>query len=503
MLQLHALFSDHMVLQRRQTVPVWGTAEPGDRICVTIGNFVEYAYAKIDGTWLLNLEPMEAGGPYEMRVFCAHGNICFTDVWIGEVWLAGGQSNMELELVQSKDGEKEVEGSNRPWIRFYQVPKYAVLDAEQAIAEKEMKWQVCSPATSRNMSAVAYHFACEIQETQKLAIGIIHCCWGGTSISCWMSREQLSRTMAGQGYIDRYAALVGDKTDEQYKQEMEEYFTKWNAWNDRVQAYKAENPDTTWEILNETCGLCPWPQPAGNQSPFRPAGLYESMIRRVAPYGMRGFLYYQGEEDQEHFATYEEMLYLLIDQWRRDWGREEMPVILAQLPMYCSKEEYVNGEDSKNWAYMRTAQMKASKTIANTGIAVLTDCGEFDNIHPLDKLTVGHRMALQARKYVYGEEIVADGPQCQYVKIEGHTMIVTFAFAQSGLIFTGDTLRGFEMAGENGIFFEASGRIQDNQVILSSMKVSQPCYVRYGWTNFGEANLYNQEGLAAASFTTL
>ncbi|MCD8354017.1 MAG: sialate O-acetylesterase [Clostridiales bacterium] len=493
-----AVFSNHMVLQRQKPIPVWGQGTPGAQVTVTLADERKTTVVGPDGCWYLTLAPREAGTGLTLTVESKGQQLTCTDVAVGEVWFAGGQSNMELPLRDCKNGRREVADSDYPSIRFYNVPQRAVLDEEA-----ESTWKVCAPSTSGDMSAVAYFFARQLSQTQGVPVGIIGCYWGGTSISCWMSRQQLEKTAAGQKYLNDYAALVGDKTDEQYAAEMERYNAEYQAWQARIDQRRAAEPTVTWPVLNEECGLCPWPQPAGNQSPFRPAGLYETMVQRVTPYAIRGFLYYQGEEDEARHATYDVMMASLIDQWRTDWRDDELPFLFVQLPMYCSREEYQNHQDSKHWAMMRDQQMKVSRTVANTGLAVLTDCGEFDNIHPLDKQTVGHRLALQARKKVYGEDVVADAPvMAQTRPTEDGGMEVRFRHTGGGLSVRGDCLEGFQLAGADGFFYPARGSVQADRVLLHSAQVSAPVYVRYAWTNFGPATLYGASGLPAAPFRT-
>lgn len=497
-----SVFSHHMVLQRDKAIPIWGTARPGAEICVTLDGYTTTSTADKNGNWFLSLRARGAGGPYTLRMQSEGSVLQCEDVYIGEVWLAGGQSNMEMALQDCKNGKREVADSQHPNIRFYNVPQCATADEQQAQWETQSSWQVCSPETSAHMSAVAYFFARQLAETQGVAIGIIDCYWGGTSISCWMSRAQLERTRAGQEYLTRYAALVGDKTEEQYAAEMAAYNAKYQAWCARVEARREENPDIRWVALNAECGVCPWPQPAGKDSPFRPAGLYETMLRRVCPYGLRGFLYYQGEEDIEHYATYADMMIYLIDQWRTDWQDDRLPFLFVQLPMYCSREEYEAHQDSKQLALLRDQQMKVCRTVAKTGLAVLTDCGEFDNIHPLDKQTVGFRLALQARKKVYGDEVAADAPVFARAESNGKKMQVWFRHTEGCLNVRGDMLEGFELADDNGVFYPARGNVTADYVTLECDAVPIPRYVRYAWTNFGLANLYGASGLPAAPFRT-
>ncbi len=502
MLKSAAVFSDHMVLQCMKPIPVWGWAGAEKEVTAQLGEDTVTVRADRTGYFMAVLPPRSVGRGYTLTLSSENETIRFTDVAIGEVWYAGGQSNMELMLAESWEGERAVAESGCEDIRFYMTPKCAVTGPELEEAEAASAWQVCGPETSGVMSAVAYYFARHLHAARKVPVGILCCAWGGTSISCWMSENQLQKTAAGMRYLENYAALVGDKTDAEYAAEMEAYWADWNAWNDRVQARRRREPGVTWEVLNEECGLCPWPQPAGRQSPFRPAGLYSTMTERICPYSIRGFLYYQGEEDESRYADYDWMVYSLITEWRGAWGGRALPFLFVQLPMYTAKAEWEAGIDDRHWAMLRDQQMKTASTIRHTGLAVLTDCGEFDNIHPLDKETVGRRLALQARAKVYGEDICADAPVMDKVTFAGGRAIVRFRHTGGCLKAAGEKIQGFELAGSDCIFHPAKGQIETDTVVLTADGVQDPLYVRYAWHNYCRANLFGCTGLPAAPFRT-
>jgi sialate O-acetylesterase len=280
---------------------------------------------------------------------------------------------------------------------------------------------------------------------------------------------------------------------------MKAYTDEWSAWDNRIRAWREKDPHAAWETLNKECGTCPWPQPAGRKSPFHPSNLYHARIKRIAPYTIKGFLYYQGEEDELRAADYYEMMYYLIDQWRGDWGDDRLPFLFVQLPMYASQEEAAAGQPVKNWCVLRENQYRASVGIANTGMAVIIDRGEFDNIHPLDKQTVGYRLALQALKKVYGKTVEAEGPLFSWAEPEGNTLRVHFDHAEGGLESRG-TLEGFEVAGSEEIYYPAQAHIDGDDVIVRSDKVSEPLQVRYAWIKFGPTPLYAKNGLPAMPF---
>ena len=531
-LQAAPVFSDNMVLQHGKPILVWGSANPGSTVRVIWhpAGAAEEGRKKIEAQtkvrqmdWNLFLPPLPAGQQGELIISDEIDEIRFTNVITGDVWFAGGQSNMEMELINCKNGSAELAACTNPNIRFYQVVKRAVLDSDYFHEERQSQWQVCTPDTAAMLSAAAFFFARKINSDLGIPIGIINCSWGGTSISTWMSREQLMQSNAGQRFIDIYAAKVGNKTNEQYNEEMEEYFSQWRVWDERVRARREIDPNVSWEVLNKECGQCPWPQPAGNTSPYCPTNLHKSRIRRVAPFALKGFLYYQGEEDWERAADYRQMMYYLVQQWRSDWKDESLPFLFVQLPMYASREEIDSGNPPRHWCLMRESQYLASLDIANTGLAVIIDCGEFDNIHPFDKQTVGFRLALQALKKVYGKDIEADSPVFSWVENNGNSLRLHFKNAESGIYFQNDKIKindsvdkqkypsnsneqsfqdSFEIAAETGPYFPAKAEIDGDTVIVFSDKVSQPHRVRYAWYNFGPTPLYAKNGLPIMPFRT-
>lgn len=506
-LQAAAVFSDAMVLQRGRDIPVWGRGREGSRVSVSFAG-IRVDAGVAGGQWQVLLPPLEAGVRGVLDISDGETVLRFQNVVAGDVWLAGGQSNMELALPNCRNGAEELAACNNPDIRFYQAVKLAVVDEQLLRAEARNGWRVCRPDTAAGLSAVAWFFARKLYAETGVPIGIIGCNWGGSSVSAWMSEEWLAKSLAGQKYLDDYAALVGDKTDEQYDQELRDYFHSWNAWDRRVRARRAREPGLSWEILNRDCGECPWPQPAGRKSPFRPGNLYHAMICRLAPFALKGFLYYQGEEDanRAYAASYAELMRYLIDQWRTDWGDDSLPFLFVQLPMYGSRAEMDAGLSLPDWPILRENQFRVAQTVANTGMAVIIDRGEFDNIHPLDKQTVGLRLAYQALKRVYGLPLEADGPIYTRLVREGPRLRVLFAHTAGGLVWQGEQAlsegqeTGFELAGSNGLYHPAQARIEGGGVLLSSPAVPAPERARYAWTKWGPAPLYARNGLPAMPF---
>jgi len=498
-----AIFSDNMVLQHGKPVPVWGTGgaeESFVRVSWEDGKNNKQAETTVrGGKWNLTLPPLTACITGELVIKNENNEIRFRNVITGDVWFAGGQSNMEMELINVKNGKAELASCANQNIRFYQVVKRAVVDDDYLREEAASRWQICAPDTAAMLSAAAYFFARKINADIGIPIGIINCSWGGTSISTWMSREQLIRSRAGQKFIDDYAEKVGGKTDEQYNAEMGEYDSQWREWDKRVRTCMEKNPNVTWEILNKECGPCPWPQPAGNTSPYCPVNLHTARILRTAPFAIKGFIYYQGEEDEGRYSDYCDMMYYLVDQWRSDWNDRHLPFLFVQLTMYASREDVEAGQPCRSWCALQESQYLASISIENTGMAVIIDCGEYDNIHPFDKQTVGFRLALQALKKVYGKNVDADAPAFFWATVEGNRLRLQFADAESGLEFRGDP-EGFEVAAIDGQYFTAKAEIDGNNVIVYSDKVTKPHRVRYAWRKFGPAPLFAKNGLPAMPF---
>lgn len=500
-LQAAAIFTDHMVLQRDKNIRIWGTGAELD-IVTLVFNHMERKTTIKDGSWQLELPPMPAGGPYSMEIFTANDRITFTDIMIGEVWLAGGQSNMELKLVDSKNGKDvvaNVDPSLSSKIRFYNVPQLSYFNDEYEQKEREAHWELCTPKTCGSWSAVAYYFEKNLATTLDITIGVIGCNWGGTSASVWTSKEYLEKDVDSKTYLTEYEDAYNQFSDyNEYCKAVDEYDAWYEVWQKKVDELYAQDPDILWSKVQELAGMNRWPGPIGPKAFFRPAGLYETMLSRVSPYTLRGFIYYQGEQDDCKPTIYGKMLRLLIKQWRADWNDPQLPFLFVQLPMFINREE----EDKKNWPIIREQQMLTHQTIKNTGIAVILDLGEYNNIHPLEKEEVGRRLALQAFYHVYHLEVSAYGPIYKDRIIMDNAIALLFDYANEGFDVKGDSIVGFEIAGENGIYVPAVATIEGNRIIVSADTIESPRYVRYNWVNYGPVTVYGKNGIPLSSFRT-
>lgn len=495
-----AVFSSNMVIQRDKCVKVFGYGRDGDRVTVSFCNNSAFSYVSSE-RWCVMLPPMPAGGPYEMTVSDGTDTVTFYNVMIGEVWLAGGQSNMELELQNCLNGKQTLEQDKEPNVRFYYTQKNCYMDEKFFADEENTGWSEFNSESAKCWSAVGYFFARELAAKLGVTVGLIGCNWGGTSASYWMSREVLEKDVDTKAYLDDYDTAIAGKSEEELKKEYEDYLAYDKAWFEKSQEVYAKNPKATWEEVCAYCGPNKYPGPLCPLNPFHATALYESMIKRVCPYTIRGFIYYQGETDDNRPKTYFKLFKALIQLWRDDWGDDELPFMFVQLPMH----RYEADPDYKHWCLIREAQMRVYETVKNTGIAVIIDCGEFNEIHPKNKLPVGHRLYLQAMHHVYKDNSIdAFGPMYDYHTYGDGAVMVHFKHAENGFEIRGEKgLIGFETAGRDKKFVPAKAIINpDNTITVSADGIAEPVYVRYLWTNYSDVALYGGNGLPAAPFRT-
>ncbi|BCN30306.1 sialate O-acetylesterase [Anaeromicropila herbilytica] len=494
------IFSNHMVLQRDKEIRVWGEGKDNDVITVSLEGQTVSVIVK-EQKWMAILPSRKAGGPARLNITCEDEMVEYTDILIGDVWLAGGQSNMELQLVNSKDGKRAVEEANYPNIRIYNSLQQSFLDENALEAERNNAWHICNSSTDydavANITAVGYYFAKELNQELDVPIGIVGCNWGGTSASAWISKEYLEKDSDTRIYLEDYEeAMKKYASVDDYDKAREQNIVDYDRWKKISDKLYQERPDIVWGEVLEIAGECPYPEPLGPKSPFRACGLYETMLSRIVPLSLKGFIYYQGESDDHRPTTYAKLLTMLIDQWRHDFKDYELPFLFVQLPMYIPRGEV----DHKHWPVIREAQMKVHKTIKNTGLAVALDLGEFNNIHPLDKESVGNRLALQALFHVYGKDINPYGPIFKSLLRQENEIVLEFNNAEDGLVLDGDEVNGFEVAGDNEVFVKATARIEADKIIVKADEIENPMHVRYQWTNFDKVSIFNKNGLPLAPF---
>jgi sialate O-acetylesterase len=456
--RLPALFSDNMVLQQEIRVPVWGWADEGEEITVLFQGQQAKAKAK-DGKWMLKLGRLKAGGP-DTLVVQGKNKIELKNVLVGEVWVCSGQSNMEWPLKQSFESEQDIAGSGNPQLRLFHVPK---TKANSPTNDVNAHWTESNAETTPSFSAVAYYFGRDLQKALGAPVGLIETCWGGSPAEVWMSQSVL------EGNPD-------------YKRDILE------AYETAIQ--KAESSGDK------------------KQRPgWKPTELYNGMIAPLLPYAIKGAIWYQGESNAGRASQYRTLFPDMIRNWRRDWGQGDFTFLTVQLASYDknrkrSMEEITKEPGESDWAELREAQLLATKVLPKSGMAVITDLGEKDDIHPKKKAPVGARLAVAAQGIAYGRKIEYSGPVYKSMKVKGNQAVLSFEHADSELEARGGELTGFAICGPDKKFVWAKAEIQGDKVVASSAEVSQPVAVRCGWADYPVLNLWNKAGLPATPFRT-
>lgn len=620
--RLPKLVGDHMVLQRDAKLPIWGWADAGETVTVAFQGKKYTVTPDTQGKWMVTLPAMKAGGPYEMTI-AGKNTITVKDIMVGDVWLASGQSNMEWKLSHTVTNfEQEIANAKFPQIR--------VLDVKNAIATKPLTefesegWEICSPETAGNFSAIGYFFARDLHQRYKVPVGIITSEWGGTPSEAWTSTDALKA-------FPEYNTVVEEmeKNGSSMQAQMQDYQDKLKEWQNKVSGgdrgfaaatkwYAPEFSPADWPVMTlpmlwenaelpdydgvvwfrkevmvpdteagkeltlylaaiddadstwfngVTVGATngyniarkytvpgnlvkagknsitirvvdtgggggihgqaqdlqlvagekiiaslsdKWQYQTAldiSQMPVKPkvmfnqnspAVLYNAMIAPLANYAIKGAIWYQGESNAGRAYQYRTLFPAMIKDWRKQW-KQEFPFLFVQLANFMKAESLPVESD---WAELREAQAM-TLSLPKTGMAVIIDVGDANDIHPRNKQDVGKRLALAAQKVAYNENTVYSGPTYKSMKTEGNKIILTFDNAGGGLVAKGGDLKEFAIAGPDKKFVWADATIQGNTIIVSSKEVQNPVAVRYAWANNPDkANLYNKEGLPASPFRT-
>lgn len=468
----HALIGNGMVIQRDRPIQLRGTAAKSEKVSVEFGEqAATTTVADDDGRWEIELLAQPAGGPHRLTLR-GENSLTFDDVYVGDVWICSGQSNMGWP-VATRPGSAELLGSENPKIRLFTVPQRMLDEPAADLPEAASgSWSACGPTSLVNFSAVAYYFGRELTATQNVPIGLIHASYGGSPVDQWL---------AG----DAPAAL--------------------------------KKPEAAPQ------------RPGGRTVAAKTSRLYNGMIAPLVRFPIRGVIWYQGEADVGRPEEYEAKFSALIRNWRNDWHQETLPFLFVQIAPYGMIQA---GPQASSSAALREAQLKTSRAIEQTGMAVVTDWGHETDIHVKQKKPVGRRLALLARALVYGEkDLEYSGPALRRFEVKGNEAVLTFDHVGSGLVakrmvredFSTDprtgnggalhvvdasansapiAVAGFTIAGTAGKFVDAQAELRGNQIIVTSPEVADPKAVRYGWANYPTGNLFNGAGLPASPFRT-
>ena len=497
----NALFSDHAVLQQNAGVPVWGTADEGEKVTVELDGKSVSTTAK-DGKWLVRLPSRKAGGPFTLTI-TGKNTVAINDVLVGEVWVCSGQSNMAFGLGGASTAATEKVTANYPQLRMFTVGR---APAALPRAEVTGKWVVCTPGSVAGFSAVGYFFGRDIMKATGVPVGMIHSSWGGTPAETWMSLEGFEKdpafkagAEAAKGRMERYADASA-----KYPAEKADYEAKLAAWSAAGgKAYEESAQAWTVQVKQATAEGKPaparpvyaQPKPVAPKSPDGNAGdptvLYNGMIAPLIPYAIKGAIWYQGESNNGNSLGYRKLFPDMIADWRVHWAQGDFPFLFVQIAPY-------NGMRPE----IREAQLFSWQTTPNTAMAVTTDVGNATDIHPKNKEPVGARLALAARAVAYGEKIVYSGPVYDKLTIDGSRAILSFTHVGGGLVAKDGALKGFTVAGADGKQVPAKAEIAGETVVVTSEQVAAPVAVRFGWANVPDVNFYNKEGIPATPFRT-
>jgi len=477
--RLNPLFADNAVLQRDAEVPVWGTARDGETVTVEFQGQQVTATA-LGGKWLVRLKPLAAGGPLTLTV-TGDNQITLTNVLVGEVWLCSGQSNMEWALARSDGGTNAIATATNPLLRLCRVPHNVQFTPQP---EVKAKWDLCSPATAINYSAIPYWFGEKLQKELGVPVGIINSAFGGTPIQSWMPAETLK---AGPWPQDRWNDPAQAKAD---------YDKRLAAMRPLKETYEAEKAAALAQKLPAP------PPPAGLPSEYKgPTTLWNGAVAPLLPYRIRGVAWYQGENNAyvQVAHDYKNLLPAMIRDWRRGFEQPDLPFLIFQIAR--NRQWQTNANEASGIAELQEAQAKVARAIPDTALVVSTDMGGPD-VHYTGKQPVAARGAKAALAIAYGRKIQFSGPIFQEVTFKDGQAIVRFAETAGGLKTHGGELTGFVLAGQDKKFYFAQANIEGDSVIVSSPQVSQPVAVRYGWADLPKVNLFNAADLPASTFRT-
>ncbi|SHF74873.1 sialate O-acetylesterase [Flavobacterium fluvii] len=451
-IKLPALFTDNMMLQQKSNTPMWGWASTNANVTIKTSWDSKTYKVKADnsGKWKTELQTPSFGGPFTIEISEGNEKVVVKNVLIGEVWLCSGQSNMEMPLKgfpgqPVKNGNEIIVRSANKNIRLITIPRATVLEP---LEDFEGKWEMASPKSTANFSATAWYFGSLLQEILQVPVGLIHVSYGGSSMEAWMNQEMLK---------DFASAKI---------------------------------PTTKEDLAKDPNRV--------------PSTLFNGMLSPVIGYGIKGCIWYQGESNYERASEYTALMKKMVSSWRGLWKQGDFPFYYAQIaPFNYAQFHPKDNLEKYNSAYLREAQLKASKEIPNSAMAVLMDVGEENNIHPMDKEKGGNRLAYLALAKTYGVEgFEFESPKYKALEIKDNSVTVSFDDAPNGITAYGKEVTGFEIAGEDKVFYPAKAEVRRKSVVLTSDKVTKPIAVRYLFKDFMKAELFSTGGLPVSSFRT-
>ncbi|PRZ24199.1 GDSL-type esterase/lipase family protein [Flavobacterium granuli] len=465
-LKLAAVFSDNMVLQRNQPIPVYGTANSGDVVEISFNQQKKNAITDKYGKWKVTFPAMVHGGPYEMNILSKTKNIVLKNILLGDVWFCSGQSNMAFQLKESENGKEEIkkaiQNSNLRLLNFKAIKETDNAAWDPLSLEKTNQleffsgnWTSCDSLTAKDFSAIAYYFGKNIAHEENVPVGLIQLAVGGSPIESW---------------IDRYTLEHDDKVID--------LLTNWRK-SDFFMPWVRERADVNLKNATNT----------KQRHPYDPCYNFEAGVKNFTQFPIKGVIWYQGESNAHNIELYEHLMPLMVKSWRKAWG--------SNFPFYYVQ---LSGIDRPSWPAFRDAQNRIQKQIPNSGMAISMDYGDISNVHPLKKKEVADRLALLALRYTYGKSVTANGPSPLKAVQKDNTIVVSFAFAKQLATSDKKELIGFELVTDKGNHIQSKATIIKNQVHINIPKGEKIRAVLYAWKPFTTANLVNESALPCSTF---
>ena len=488
------LFTDHCVLQRNAAIPVWGWAAPGKRISVRFAGQRVWATTDRRGKWLVHLAPLQTDAIGRRMVISGDGRKVIRDILVGDVWLCSGQSNMQFPLdghwARALHARREVAAAGYPLIRLLKVPRTNTPEPQR---DMDASWMVCSPATAKDFSAVAYFFGRDLFQRIHVPIGLIDSSYGGTVIQSWTPMSALRRTPALHGDVAWFKVAK-----RRYKLQLAHYRQVMKAWTEATRQARAKGKSAP---ARPRIGPPRNPFTLSRPSPdMAPVSIFNSMIHPLIPFAIRGVIWCQGENNAwVNDRLYPIRLQAMIKGWRRNWAAPQWPFLIVQIAPYF---HYPNPTIGVPLVW--EGEEQAVKTLPAVGMVGTMDIGNLHNIHFRNKQAVGRRLATLAREMVYQHAPMRTlGPMYSSMRLDANKIVIRFSDASAGLASrNGKPLDWFEIAGKNRKFVPANARIQGKHVVVWARAVPHPVAARFGWSCKAQPNLMDKTGMPVLPFRT-
>lgn len=508
MIKLAGIFQNGMVLQRRKPIRIWGSTDKTQKVQIFLDEELLLEHKLTEGDFSIELPAQEAAWDVNLKFVEADGTeLLLAGVDIGEVWIAGGQSNMEFILFYDREGDEMIEKAEDEHYRFYDVGRFAFEGEREEGLKKDAvhwdKWVKYCKEDAPWFSAAGTYFARILRKELEVPVGIVGCNWGGTSASSWIDADILRADKLLKVYTDAYDKRVAKLDMEKYRRENRkerEQIASEQAMRDRDIRMKVETIVPPAFMVKLNGRLTRLINSAGPHSDKRPGGLYEMMLKQIVGFTCQGVIWYQGESDDMYPDMYARLFTKLIQCWRKDW-KEELPFLFTQLAPF---EEWL-GCSGKNYPIIREQQQMVEDSVENVWMTSIMDAGSRYDIHPKDKRPVGERLAFLALGKIYGKTGCCQAPRMEQILRKENQIHIVFAHAPNGLETKKGLIDLFEVkAGRKPI--AVSAKVSGNEVILTlpdKIKKKTPLMISFAYQPYCEMVLWNTEGFAARPFAPI